>query len=153
MAVRAGTTTNTYNGDHKDFTGKCSSVDPVLGPIAWYCANSGQNRGGASRCYDLTTRGGPKCAGSQPVAGKKANAWGLHDMLGNVYEWIWDFYSVPSSAPVTDPVGPANGINRICRGGNWNNNARDVRSPDREEVPATYKDLGIGLRLVRTYTP
>ena len=53
-----------------------------------------------------------------PVGGLLPNAWGLHDMSGNVWEWCWDrFGDYPDSA--TDPTGPPSGSGRVFRGGSW----------------------------------
>ena len=58
---------------------------------------------------------------THPVALKRANAWGVYDMLGNVAEWVLDWYSAKAYALLTplDPQGPENGRERVIRGGSW----------------------------------
>ena len=101
-----------------------------LDEIAWHKANSG-----------LTLH---------PVGEKRANAWGLHDMLGNVFEWTADWYGEYPSGLVTDPQGPSTGSRRVKRGGGWGSTAGDVRSADRNSHAPGRHSFGLGFRLVRT---
>ena len=102
----------------------------ALDEIAWY----GDNSGGTTH----------------PVGQKRANAWGLHDMLGNVAEWVGNWLYVYPSGPVTDPQGPSTGHLRMMRGGDFRSNAQFVRSAYRDRVNPHFNFTGFGFRLVRT---
>ena len=95
--------------------------------------------------------------GSTHEVGKKpANAWGLYDMHGNVWEWCWDKYNgysgYPTDATVqTDPTGEASGDYRLIRGGAWNiyNASLSLRSAARYSNFPIDRRSDIGFRLVR----
>ena len=84
-----------------------------------------------------------------PVGEKAENAWGLHDMLGNVYEWVQDWYGLYQGRYVTDPRGPGSGSARVHRGGSWLGRADYCRAPARFIDRSDYRDPGLGFRLLR----
>jgi formylglycine-generating enzyme required for sulfatase activity len=82
-----------------------------------------------------------------PVGKYPANAWGLYDMHGNVWEWCSDWYGEYPSGSVTDPSGPATGSLRVTRGGGWYCNAAVCRSAFRGSLVPLYRDFFLGFRL------
>lgn len=78
-----------------------------------------------------------------------ANAFGLFDMHGNVWEWCEDWYGTYSSGAVTNPTGPATGSYRVIRGGGWNFSAVNCRSALRRYWSPGTRSGNLGFRLVR----
>jgi len=96
-ACRAGTTTRYNTGDTMTLN------------TGWYFENSWKQEGNNRKFY------------THKVGLKPPNAWGLHDMHGNVYEWCWDWKSAAYPlTPESDPRGPASGTSRVLRGGSFN---------------------------------
>ena len=90
-------------------------------------------------------------ARTHPVGGKTANAFGLHDMLGNVWEWVQDWAGGYPGGTVTDPRGPGSGSRRVIRGGAWGEAIISAcRSSDRFSGPPGSRNSYQGFRLLRT---
>ncbi len=89
---------------------------------------------------------------SQAVARKAANACGIHDMSGNVFEWTNDWYASDtySQSPRTDPTGPEEGEERTLRGGGWNASEENLRVKRRFDGSPDNANNRVGFRLART---
>jgi formylglycine-generating enzyme required for sulfatase activity len=121
-AARAGSTTKWSFGDKES----------QLVDHAWYSANS---------------QGGPHRA-----AGKHPNAFGLHDMHGNVWEWVEDcwhenYYGAPTDGRAW--TAACSGGNRVLRGGSWGDDPSGLHSAYRYGNTPANRGIGIGLRLAR----
>jgi len=112
-ACRAGTNSAFNNG---------SSDDATVGTIAWYSPSAGGQ--------------------THAVGGKAANALGLYDMSGNVWEWVNDWYGAYSSGAQTNPLGPVSGTSHVIRGGSWYYVSTYVRSACRSAYDGTGVDFG-----------
>ena len=145
-ACRAGTTTATYAGPLK-IEGENNA--PILDEIAWYGGNSGIDFE-LSSGYDVSGWREKQFefdkAGTHPVARKKANPWGLYDMLGNAWEWckdVWvEDYTEKSRAAAADSAS----AHRVIRGGSWLHDARLVRAADRDHYGPSNRNYYLGFR-------
>jgi formylglycine-generating enzyme required for sulfatase activity len=125
-----------------------------LDQIAWYADNSGSERLDSftvSRKEDeagflksLNENGN----GLHEVGQKHANDLALFDTLGNVWEWVYDWWDTGfyRSSPPQDPVGPASGVERVLRGGSWIGRPRDLRVSLRSRRNPADKDFDVGFR-------
>jgi formylglycine-generating enzyme required for sulfatase activity len=114
-------------------------------------------RAGTTTAYafgnELTAKdantGSSKLKETTDVGKYPANPWGFHDMHGNVWEWCADWYENYPSRTVSDPVGPADGSDRVGRGGSWSDAALNARSANQgRNVPAiSFSTLGFRLSL------
>lgn len=87
-------------------------------------------------------------ATTHPVGTKKANAWGLHDMHGNVKEWCADGFAPYSDGALTDPQGPANAVGRVFRGGGWNDYPAQCTASTRDFLYPVGYDDDLGFRVL-----
>ena len=86
-------------------------------------------------------------AKTTPVGSFPANAWGLHDMHGNVWQWCEDRYGDYPQKDVVDPQGPEKGESRVVRGGSWDYFFSHCRSAHRNRDGPGHRTNDLGFRL------
>ncbi len=129
-AARAGTQTPFSFGDDPTCRmDDCSSCSTYAGNM-WWCGNAANT--------------------THPVGQKNANPWGLHDVHGNVWELVADWWGDYPTEAVTDPQGPSSGTTRVIRGGSWLYEPRYCRSAYRYSTSPYYAHYNIGFRLARS---
>jgi len=153
-ACRAGTESALYSGGIEILGEKHA---PALDAIAWYGGNSGveydldeaeDTTGSLWREMQYATRR----AGTRKVKGKAANAWGLYDMLGNVWEWTQDtWHERYEGAPETGVAwkSPEAGADRVIRGGSWGDDTRLCRCAYRSRAQPDFRFSILGFRCAR----
>jgi formylglycine-generating enzyme required for sulfatase activity len=115
-----------------------------------YACRAGSTGDYAGRLDEMGWYDGNAGGRTHPVGQKKPNAWGLHDMHGNVWEWCQDWLDKYPSAAVTDPVGRNTGSGRVFRGGGWRYTAADCRSANRLSFAPGDGFYYLGFRVART---
>ncbi|HPO12900.1 MAG TPA: SUMF1/EgtB/PvdO family nonheme iron enzyme, partial [Candidatus Hydrogenedentes bacterium] len=141
-ACRGGTATRFYFGDSTGCAADCTDCAAGVLPgnrsdYMWYCGNNSPN-------------------GSKPVGGKTANAFGLYDMSGNVYEWCEDDYLGSYTGAPADGsawINSPRASNRLIRGGGWNNIAGYCRSAYRCSYAPGNRYGNFGFRLAADNRP
>ena len=127
-ACRSGTTTALPSGKNLSTE---TGADKNLAEIAWYHDNANQT--------------------TQPAGLKASNAWGFHDMLGNVWEWCLDSHGDPPTGG-KDPFLEGEG-DRVVRGGSWSNLARGCRSARRSWLSPDTRMNDLGFRIACIHEP
>ena len=141
-ACRAGTTTRYYNGNDLEAVTKVGNVADATFTAAF--ATEGKYASKANDGFLFTA----------PVGSFSPNAFGLHDMHGNAYEWCSDWYDGDHAyyrqSPTDDPTGPKSGEVRVLRGGSWLSWPVGCRSAARDhDVPNRVYMGYAGFRVVR----
>jgi len=151
-ACRAGTDTATSGGGLT--LSPNLALAPELDAQAWYYPNCTVPEGEQSWSGTWT----PKDIGQaieitiergavQAVGGKQANAWGFHDMHGNVWELCLDWYGDYPTTSAIDPQGPSSGDKRVKRGGSWAHPAVICRSANRHTSIPDFQIDVLGFRV------
>ena len=138
-AARAGTTTVRYWGDDPDDACRYANVHDQtskrINKFYWPHHNCDDG-------YAVTA----------PAGSFQPNAFGLYDMLGNVWEWCEDIYSADAyrKHQRNNPIYTEGGSDRVIRGGSWCTEPGGVRSAYRDNFAPVYRNYDVGFRLLRT---
>ena len=139
-ACRAGTQGAIYY--------RLADQDSALDYIAWWAENSKDPGDPRDSFWSAKLR---------EVKKKKANPWGLYDMLGNVSEWCSDFYDDygkgTKALPLNDPKGPSDGFLYVYRGGSFAGDRPRLRAASRRQAIDSLKEVTLGFRPVLGQKP
>ena len=131
-----------YIARERKTSGTTYSGSDTIGDVAWYRENS-YNKGSDDPDYGTHEVKSDKVSGTD-----SANALGIYDMTGNVWELCWDWYRTISDS--TAAAGSASGDLRVLRGGSWNNNADYHAVSYRFSGIPVGRYSGRGFRVVRS---
>ncbi len=141
FAARAGTV-GPYPGAAQG-SGQGSALDE----IAWTAANSAVDYADGVDCAAWSRAPTPRRCGPHGFNTRLANPWGVHDMLGNVAEWVWDGFGRYPRHGAADPINHL-GLQRVVRGGSFAD--REPRVALRARMPPDGRNATVGFRWVRT---
>jgi formylglycine-generating enzyme required for sulfatase activity len=132
-ACRAGTTTRYFCGDDVEALAEVGNVADGTAREKYPSWNANAARDG----FVYTA----------PDGRYRSNAWGLHDMHGNVLEWCWDWYGKDfyKGSRVDDPAGPLEAAVRVIRGGGWDYSPRNCRSANRDRFTPDLRSFRLAL--------
>jgi formylglycine-generating enzyme required for sulfatase activity len=110
-----------------------------------YCFGNDARRLESYAWYAANARGT-----THPVGQRKPSAWGVHDIHGNVWEWVQDWYGEYPTEAVQDPQGPSTGTHRLRRGGGWHSDAAECGAAYRSLIKSGDRYSTLGFRLLRS---